>query len=190
MSIFNKPGDAALGHDGKVRVNRQIVGVWRRHYLEKGEKHFYSFALAEKEEPILTAYFCHLFRAVITDYLLQEGLLRAGANGKHKWVGPSIAANSTTTSRSEPVGEIDEYERARRERKAKGASYGHVTRRLRQREPLTGKTLEIALSIVGDGKRGDKTMDDIASKIEAGQPLNDYELHIMVDMLLPHARLG
>lgn len=86
--------------------------------------------------------------------------------------------------------EFKTYEDMRKERKSRGASYSHVTRRLRAKEPLKGKTLELALSLVGDGERGDELMNGIAKKLNAGQPLTDYELHIMVDMVLPHGRLG
>jgi hypothetical protein len=55
--------------------------------------------------------------------------------------------------------------------RSKSAKYGHVTRRLLRNERLTGKVLESALSVVGQGSTG------------------DYELHIMVDVLLLHKRL-
>jgi hypothetical protein len=70
---------------------------------------------------------------------------------------------------------------------------GHVKRRLLRDEPLTGKLLEFALSIVS-GENGTATgndlLDGIAAKLKAGQQLNDYERHIMVDVLLLHIRLG
>ena len=50
--------------------------------------------------------------------------------------------------------------------------------------------LGLALDLVGDGGSGDKLTDGIANKLIAGKPLDDYELHIMVDVLLLHARLG
>lgn len=63
-----------------------------------------------------------------------------------------------------------------------------VKRRLNQGEPLEGKTLEFALSIV-DGS-DDELLKGIASKLKAGEKLNEYEHHIMVDVLLLHVRLG
>lgn len=75
--------------------------------------------------------------------------------------------------------------------KAIGAKCGHVKRRLLLNEPLKGKVLEFALSLFDEnpsalGERGDR----IAKKLAAGQSLDDYELHLMVDVLLPHRRLA
>ena len=69
----------------------------------------------------------------------------------------------------------------RAERKKISTKCGHVKRCLSQNEPLTGKVLKFALSVV-DG--------DIADKLKAGQPLSDYELHLMLDVYLLHKRLG
>jgi hypothetical protein len=73
------------------------------------------------------------------------------------------------------------------------AKCGHVKRRLLRNEPLKGKVLEFALSVV-TGENGMPTghdlLDGIAAKLKAGQPLGDYECHIMVDVLLLHTRLG
>jgi len=74
--------------------------------------------------------------------------------------------------------------------RSKSASYGHVKRRLLRDERLTGKVLESALSIVGQGGTGDSLRDGIATKLIAGQQLDDYEKHIMIDVLLLHARLA
>lgn len=70
-----------------------------------------------------------------------------------------------------------------------GAKVSHVTRRLLKGEPLTGKTLEFALNFL---RPEDKTMgihkdefaQNIARKLEAGLPLDDYETHMMVDIWL------
>lgn len=87
------------------------------------------------------------------------------------------------------------YDEMRKGRKARGASYGHVKRRLMANEPLKGKTLELALELVTPAgpvrKDADSDlMNSIARKLNAGHPLNDYEMHIMVDVVLLHARLG
>ncbi len=63
------------------------------------------------------------------------------------------------------------------------AKCGHVKRRLVRGERLTGKVLEFAVSVVGEGS-------DIASKLRSGQALSDYELHLMVDVYLLHKRLS
>lgn len=82
------------------------------------------------------------------------------------------------------------FDQVRKERKSRNASYGQVKRRLMENKPLTGKTLEIALDLAGDGNTGDKYLDPIAKKLMAGQPLTDYEIHIMVDVRLLHAQLA
>lgn len=69
-----------------------------------------------------------------------------------------------------------------------GAQCGHVKRRLNSREPLEGKTLEFALSLI-DGAEDD-IVAGIAEKLKAGAPLSDYEHHIMVDVILLHAKLS
>jgi hypothetical protein len=79
--------------------------------------------------------------------------------------------------------ERSESEKA--ERKAYSAQCGHVKRRLLNKEPLTGELLELALSVIPDPASG-----ELGRKLKAGQPLGDYELHLMVDMYLLHARLA
>ena len=81
------------------------------------------------------------------------------------------------------------FDKVRKERKARNASYGHVKRRLIKSEPLTGKTLDLALDLIGRGKTGNEYLDPIAKKLSEGQPLSDYETHIMVDVILVHASL-
>ncbi|TKW61093.1 MAG: hypothetical protein DI628_00225 [Blastochloris viridis] len=68
-------------------------------------------------------------------------------------------------------------------RKARGAKCGHVKRRLLNGEPLEGKTLDFALGILNPE-------DVIYKKLKEGQPLSEYELHLMVDVYLLHERLG
>lgn len=87
-----------------------------------------------------------------------------------------------------------DYEERRKARKSSGASYGHAKRRLLRNEPLTGKTLELALALVPYSipAKGpsDELFNSISDKLNSGQPLDEYEMHIMVDVLLLHARLG
>ena len=68
------------------------------------------------------------------------------------------------------------------------AKCGHVKRRLNQNEPLEGKVLEFALSLIGETDDG--FLNGIAEKLKAGDKLDEYEHHIMVDVILLHARLG
>jgi hypothetical protein len=88
-----------------------------------------------------------------------------------------------------------EYEERQKGRKSRGASYGHVKRRILANEPLTGKTLELALDLVTPEtqREGDKLTEfcnGIAKKLQTGHPLDDYERHMMVDVFLLHARLA
>lgn len=71
-------------------------------------------------------------------------------------------------------------------------SYGEIKRRLSNNEPLTGKTLELALGLVdahGDDEFS-KFTRNIGVKLKAGKPLENYEHHILVDVLMLHAQLG
>jgi hypothetical protein len=72
--------------------------------------------------------------------------------------------------------------------KSISAMCGHVKRRLNQNEPLEGKVLEFALDIVGE--TDNDFLNGIAEKLKAGEKLDDYEHHILVDVLLLHVRLG
>jgi hypothetical protein len=65
---------------------------------------------------------------------------------------------------------------------------GHVKRRLNQNEPLEGEVLEFALDVVGE--TDDDFMNGIAEKLNAGEKLDDYEHHILVDVVLLHVKLG
>lgn len=68
--------------------------------------------------------------------------------------------------------------------RSKSARYGHVKRRLRRNVRLTGGLLELALEAIGadNGRTGDALRDGIASKLVAGDRLDEYELHVMVDV--------
>jgi len=70
----------------------------------------------------------------------------------------------------------------RAEQKRAAARCGHVKRRLLQNEPLTGDLLEFAINTVVPN-------EEIVEKLKAGQKLDHYELHLMVDMYLLRARL-
>jgi hypothetical protein len=59
---------------------------------------------------------------------------------------------------------------------------GHVSRRLNKNERLTGDMLELAVSAAFDEKT--------ANKLRNGEPLDDYEKHLIVDVALLHMRLG
>lgn len=77
----------------------------------------------------------------------------------------------------------------KRERKSRGGKFSHITRGLNADTPLTGKTLELVLEIIGDGKQG-KLLDDIANKLKTGQSLTSEEHSYMVDAVLVRARLS
>ena len=59
---------------------------------------------------------------------------------------------------------------------------GHVSRRLNNHERLTGNILELAVSAAVDEKT--------AEKLKNGEPLDDYEKHLIVDVALLHMRLS
>ena len=88
--------------------------------------------------------------------------------------------------------EFKTYEDIKKERKSRGASLGHLKRRIALNEPLTGEVLKSVLRIVGVGDEGAISKDPfymgIADKLRAGQPLTDYELHMMIDVRLVHER--
>jgi len=67
-----------------------------------------------------------------------------------------------------------------------------VKRRLNANQPLTGELLAFALDLMPD-PRGDSKCDDlwagIAGKLKDGEQLNNYEHHLMVDVVLLHVRL-
>ena len=69
------------------------------------------------------------------------------------------------------------------ERKRIGARYRHIKRKLNQGERLEGELLELAVDAASENS-------ELAAQLKAGQQLSDYELHLMVDMYLLHARLG
>lgn len=68
------------------------------------------------------------------------------------------------------------------------AKCGHVKRRLTKNEPLEGKVLEFALSLIVEAD--DDFLNGISEKLKAGEKLDEHELHIMLDVVLLHGKLG
>jgi hypothetical protein len=68
------------------------------------------------------------------------------------------------------------------ERKKFATLCGHVSRRLHNNERLTGNVLELAVSAAFEEKT--------AEKLRNGEPLTDYEKHLIVDVALLHMRLA
>jgi hypothetical protein len=66
-------------------------------------------------------------------------------------------------------------------RRSISAKCGHVKRALLRNKRLTGKTLEFALTVVGEDS-------EVGQKLKAGKTLTDYELHLMIDVWLVHRR--
>ena len=76
--------------------------------------------------------------------------------------------------------------------KSISAQCGHVKRCLNKNEPLTKRVLEFALNVIDENIKGDSNDDlllKIADKLSAGETLDDYEHHIVVDVLLLHKKL-
>jgi len=75
--------------------------------------------------------------------------------------------------------------------KSISAQCGHVKRCLNKKEPLSKEVLEFALSVIDENVKSDSNNDlllKIADKLSAGKTLDDYEYHIMVDVLLLHKK--
>ena len=64
-----------------------------------------------------------------------------------------------------------------------GNKCARVKRYLLRNKRLTGKTLEFALAVVDHDS-------EIGEKLKAGRALTEYDLHLMIDVLLLHVRLG
>lgn len=67
-------------------------------------------------------------------------------------------------------------------RKKFATQCGHVSRRLYRDERLMGDLLELAVSACFE--------EATAEKLRKGEPLTDYEKHLVVDVALLHMRLG
>jgi len=78
-----------------------------------------------------------------------------------------------------------------REMNADIARCGHVKRQLVQRKCLGGKVLEFAIVVIDESvsTSNDELLSGMKEKLRAGQPFDDYELHIMLDVLLRHRKL-
>ena len=73
------------------------------------------------------------------------------------------------------------------------AQCGHVKRRLANRERLTGKVLDFAIGVIEDSRHrrsDDELLRWMKAKLLLGDQLDDYEMHLMLDVLLLHKRLG
>ena len=70
----------------------------------------------------------------------------------------------------------------KKERKHFSTLCGHVARRLKNDERLTGNVLELAVNAAFE--------EATAEKLRKGEPLSDYEKHLIVDVALLHMRLG
>lgn len=68
------------------------------------------------------------------------------------------------------------------------ARCGHITRRLKANQPLTGKVLKLALDIIDEIDHPGAEIDAIRKKIRTGAQLSDYESHIMIDAVLVSKR--
>lgn len=66
-------------------------------------------------------------------------------------------------------------------RKSFGTRCGHLKRKLYAKERLEGRALEFALYLASD---------EIGEKLKAGEPLDDYETHLMIDVWMLHFRLA
>lgn len=73
------------------------------------------------------------------------------------------------------------------------ARYGHIKRRLSKDEPLKGKTLTLALEVIDEnyheGSSDEAFLSKFRDKIKSGQPLDEYEYHVFVEVMLLHKRL-
>lgn len=175
--VINKPGDAVLSDDGTAKVNRKHAGFWTDGFDPETGKSSYFFSLARGEPPVVKEYYRHVFREKIGNYVVANGIELTPVPAKPKADGP-----------------LTEHELAKKERKARGASYSHITRGIRSGKPLTGKSLELALEIFtpSEARPGDKNYElclAISKKLEAGQPLSPEEAY-HADMILLHSRLG
>src|SRR5262245_13708943 len=68
-------------------------------------------------------------------------------------------------------------------RKSISARSGDVKRNWLRKKRRTGKTLEFALTVVGEDS-------EVGEKLKAGRALTEYELHLVIDVWLLHKRLG
>ncbi|HFE6147623.1 TPA: hypothetical protein ACF9U4_001661 [Legionella pneumophila] len=72
------------------------------------------------------------------------------------------------------------------------SNFANIKQCLVNKERLTGKELEIALDLVdvlGDDEQS-RFVRNIGTKMKAGEPLDEYEYHILVDVLMLHQQLS
>lgn len=79
-----------------------------------------------------------------------------------------------------------------RMRKSHSARCGHVKRRILAEERLKGKTLDFALDVLASqtGFSDPSFLQGIAESLKKGVPLDEYEKHIMVDVILVHCKIA
>ena len=67
-----------------------------------------------------------------------------------------------------------------------GAKKGHITRQISQDGKLSGKPLEFALKLIEENKgfSDQEFLDKLYKKISNGEKLDDYEQHILLDVIL------
>lgn len=75
-----------------------------------------------------------------------------------------------------------------------GRKVAHAKRLINAGEPLKGDILEFTLGSLPDPQPNPSKTDEvwvsIARKLKAGEKLDNYEHHLMVDMVLLHVRLA
>lgn len=72
------------------------------------------------------------------------------------------------------------------------SNFSNIKQCLVNKERLTGKELEIALDLVdvlGDDEQS-RFVRNIGTKMKEGEPLDEYEYHILVDVLMLHQQLS
>ena len=76
-------------------------------------------------------------------------------------------------------------------RRSNSTKCGHVKRCLNNDEHLKGNVLKFALEVIesATGFSDKEFLNTMAMKLRTGQNLDDYEHHIMVDVLLLHHKL-
>ena len=87
--------------------------------------------------------------------------------------------------------EFEQQRTVARMRKSHSARCGHVKRRILAGERLKGKTLNFALDVLGSqrGFSDQSFLYDVAEKLKQGTPLTEYEVHIIVDVVLLHSMI-
>jgi len=78
-------------------------------------------------------------------------------------------------------------------KRSKSACIGHIKRKLLQKQPLTGKSLDLCLNIITPDKENKSVLSDIVrnicDKILNRLNLDDYELYVLCDVILVHAQI-